>query len=150
MRIQSEYMSFNNRWTISSSYDFQAHLPHSRLTCRIPGVSAAFPKRMFFPECSQTWCWRLQTSRRRSQTCHQRSQTCCRHSQVHPKFSPAHRGVSKHITITPMVLLNQSSEISVTLKAGRNALLQSDTLLKLPHPSSYSTSSQTLLEASRD
>jgi len=29
MRIQSEYMSFNNRRTISSSYDFQAYLQHS-------------------------------------------------------------------------------------------------------------------------
>jgi len=30
MRIQSEYMSFKNRWMISSSYDFQAHLQHSQ------------------------------------------------------------------------------------------------------------------------
>jgi hypothetical protein len=30
MRIQSEYMSFNNRWTISSSYDFQVPLQHSQ------------------------------------------------------------------------------------------------------------------------
>jgi len=71
-------------------------------------------------------------------------------SQVHPKFSPALRGVPKPITITPMVLLYQSSEIPVTLKAGRNALLGSDTLLKLMHLSLHSTSSQTLLEASRD
>ena len=42
MRIQSEYMSFNNRWTISSSYDFQAHLQYSRRTCSIPGAPAAF------------------------------------------------------------------------------------------------------------
>jgi hypothetical protein len=71
-------------------------------------------------------------------------------SQVHPKFSPALRGVPKLITITPMVLLYQSSEISVTLKAGRNALLGSDTLLQLTHLSLHSTSSQTLLEAPRD
>jgi len=33
MRIQTEYMSFNNRWTISSSYDFQAHLQRSQRWC---------------------------------------------------------------------------------------------------------------------
>jgi len=70
--------------------------------------------------------------------------------QVHPKFSPALRGVLKLITITPMVLLNQSSEIPVTPKAGRNALPWSDTPLKLMHPSLHSTSSQALLEASSD
>jgi len=34
MRIQTEYMSFENRWTISSSYDFQAHQQHSHRRCR--------------------------------------------------------------------------------------------------------------------
>ena len=72
------------------------------------------------------------------------------HFQVHPKFSPALRCVPKRITITPMVLLYQSSEIPGTLKAGRNALLGSDTLLKLMLLSLHSTSSQTLLESSRD
>jgi len=71
-------------------------------------------------------------------------------SQVHPKFSPALRGVPKLITITPMVLLYQASEISVTPKAGRNALQRSDTLLNLTHLSLHSTSSQTLLESSSD
>jgi len=33
MRIQIEYMSFKNRWTISSSYDFQAHLQRSQRRC---------------------------------------------------------------------------------------------------------------------
>jgi len=54
-------------------------------------------------------------------------------SQVHPMFSPALQGVPKPITSTSMVLLYQSSEIAVTLKAGRNSLLGSDTLLKLMH-----------------
>jgi hypothetical protein len=40
--------------------------------------------------------------------------------------------------------------LPVTLMAGRNALLGSDTLLKLTHPSLHSTSSETLLEASSD
>jgi len=55
---------------------------------------------------------------------------CC---QVHQNFTPALWGVPKLITICPMVLLYQSSEIRVTPKAGRNALLGSDTLLKLTH-----------------
>ena len=71
-------------------------------------------------------------------------------SQVDPKFSPTLRGVPKPIIITPMALLYHSSEIPVTLKAGRNALLGSDTLLKLTHLSLHSTFSQTLLEASSD
>jgi len=73
-----------------------------------------------------------------------------RRSRVHAKFSLALRGVPKLITITHMVLLYQSSEIPDTLKAGRNALLGSDTLLKLTHRSLHSTSSQTLLESSSD
>jgi len=71
-------------------------------------------------------------------------------SQVHPMFSPVLRGVPKPLTITHMVLLYQSPEIPATLKAGRNALLGSETLLKLTHLSLHSTSSQTLLEASSD
>ena len=71
-------------------------------------------------------------------------------SQVHPKFFPALRGVPKPITITPMVLLYQSPEIPVIQMAGRNALLWSDTLLKLTHLSLHSRSFQTLLESSSD
>jgi len=71
-------------------------------------------------------------------------------SQVHRKFSLALRSVPNPITITPMVLLQQSSEIPFTLKAGPNALLGYDTLLKLTHLSLHSTSSQTLLESSSD
>jgi hypothetical protein len=54
------------------------------------------------------------------------------------------------VTITPIVLQYQSSEIPVTIKAGQNALLESDTLLTLTLLSLHSTFSQTLLEASRD
>jgi len=71
-------------------------------------------------------------------------------SQVHPKFSLALRGVSKLISITPMVLLYESSVITATLKASRNALLGSDSLLKLTHLSVHFTSSQTLREAPSD
>jgi len=71
-------------------------------------------------------------------------------SQVHPKFSPVLRGVPKLLTITPMVLLYQSSAIPGTLMAGRNTLPWSDTLLKSMHLSLHSPSSQTLLEASSD
>jgi len=85
-----------------------------------------------------------------SQDCSRCSQTCRWCCHVHPKFSPALWDVPIPLTVTPMVLLYHSSEIPVTLKASRNALLGSDTLLKLTHLSLHSTSSQTLLEASRD
>jgi len=57
------------------------------------------------------------------------SQTCRRHSHVLPGLSSA---------------------LPVTLKAGRNALLGSETLLKSTHLSLHFTFSQTLLEASSD
>jgi hypothetical protein len=71
-------------------------------------------------------------------------------SQMQPKCSLTLRGVPKLITLTALAIQYQSSEISVTPKAGRNALLGSDTLLKLTHLSIHSTSSQTLLEPPRD
>jgi hypothetical protein len=73
-----------------------------------------------------------------------------RYSQENSKFSPVLRRVPNFITIILMVLLYPSSVISLTLKAGRNALLQSNTLLTFTHLSLHSTSSQTLLEAPRD
>jgi hypothetical protein len=124
--------------------------------------------------CANTCGLRSETCRQRSKTCRPRSQTWCRrfktvhrHSetfrvpqsffagaprclQVRRKVTPALRGVPKIITTTPLLLLYQSSGISVTPKAGRDALLGSDTLLKLMHISLHCTSSQTLLEALRD
>jgi hypothetical protein len=170
MSIHSEYMSFKNHWTISSSYDCQAHLHHSRRTCSISAAPAVFQmhlqhskrtgsisKEDVFPRllyrdsrCSLPCCWLSLTCRRRFQSWHQGSQTCHQHYQVHLKFSLAYWGVHKLITITPMVLLNQSSEMSVTPKDSRNTLQQSDTLLQLTHLCLHSTSSLTLLEASRN
>lgn len=49
-----------------------------------------------------------------------------------------------------MVILHQSSEIPVPLKAGRNAVLRFNTLLNLTHHSLHCTGSQTLLYASSD
>ena len=82
------------------------------------------------------------------------------HSQVHRKFSPVLRHAPKLITTLPLysffryqrslLLLYLSSEIPVTLKASRNTLLGSDRLLKLMPLSLHSTSSQTLLQSSRD
>lgn len=63
-------------------------------------------------------------------------------SQVHQKFSPMPRRIHNLITLSPMVLMSQSSESPVTLKAGRIAILPPDTFLKLPHLSLQSTSSQ--------
>jgi hypothetical protein len=59
-------------------------------------------------------------------------------------------GAPKLFTTTSMVILYQSSEIPFTPKAGWNALLGSDTLLKLTLLSLHSTSSQTLMEAPSD
>jgi len=70
-----------------------------------------------------------------------------RRFQLHIQYSLVLRGVSNFITITSLVLLFQSSEISVTAKAAWSALLGSDTLLNLTHPSLHSTSCQTLLVA---
>jgi hypothetical protein len=59
MRIQPEYMSFKNRCTISSSYEFQAHQQRSQM--------------LFFPECSTV----IRGAPRRSQVCRWRSQVLC-------------------------------------------------------------------------
>jgi len=149
MRIQTEYMSFKNRWTISSSYDFQAHQQCSQRRCRFShtALSLALPGAPWLVVGAP----RLVVSTPRLLAGALR--LCAgapRWSQVHPKFSPALRGVLKLITMTSMVRLYQSSEIPVTPNSGRNALLGSDTLLKLTHLSLHFTSSQTPLEASSD
>jgi len=52
---------FNNRWTISSSYDFQAHQQRSQRRC-------CFPRLLYCDSrCSQTYRQRSQVSPRRSQ-----------------------------------------------------------------------------------
>jgi len=109
----------------------------SRCTSSVPKEVAISPRLLY---CDST-C---------SQTCRRRSLDCHWRSQVVPKFSLALRGVLIIITITPMVLLYKSSEIPVTLKACRNALLGSDTRLKLMNLSLHSTSSLTLLQSSSD
>jgi len=92
----------------------------SRPTWSIPKEDVVFPRLLYCDSrCTQTYCWR--------------SQVCRRRSQVLQCLSSALPGLS------PVLL--------VTLKAGINALLGSDTLLKLTHQSLHSTSSQTLLEA---
>jgi len=85
-----------------------------------------------------------------SQSCRLPSKACRRCFKVHPMFSPELRGGPQLIAITPMVPLDKSSKISVTSKAGQNALLRSDILLKLPYLSLHSTCSQILLEAPCD
>jgi hypothetical protein len=78
--------------------------------------------------CAQT-CLRL------SQICCCRSQICHLHTQASCCRSQVLLGLS---LVLPGVLL----ALSATLKAGRNALQRSDTLLKLTHLSLHSTSSQ--------
>ena len=90
----------------------------------------------------------------------QRSQTKCISQtalltfEALPDLSPALPGVSPAIPGAPRLVVGGprlvAPALPVTLKAGRNALLWSDTLLKLTHLSLHSTSSQTLLQASID
>jgi hypothetical protein len=72
-------------------------------------------------------------------------------SRVLPGLSSALRPVPKLITTNPIARRYQSSQIPVTLKAGLNALLGSDTLLKLTLLNLHSTFlSGTVLEAPSD
>jgi len=116
---------------MSSSCDFQAHWQCSQKTT------------MFFPACSTVTrgASRLVAS---TPWLVVSTPNC---SQVYLKFSPMLRDVTNLITIAPMVLLYQSSEIPITLKASRNSHLRSNTLLKLTHLSSHCTSSRTLVKA---
>jgi hypothetical protein len=66
---------------------------------------------------------------------------------VHAEFLQALRGIPTLITITPMVLLYESSDVTVTLQASWNALLGSNTLLEFTHIKLHFTTSDTLLEA---
>jgi len=93
--------------------------------------------------CTQVCCRCTQVCRRRTQVCRRRTQVCRRRTQVCRRRTQVFPGLSSAL---PGLLL----AFPVTLKAGRNALLGSDPLLKLTHLSLHSTSSQTLLEASSD
>jgi len=143
MRIQTEYMSFKIV-ELSSSYDFQAPQQRSQRRCRFSQIAL---------QCFEVIPCRLlalQGATRLVVVGPRVVMGAPRCSQVHLKFSPDFRGVLILVTITPMVLLYQSSEIPVTPKACQNAPLGSDTLMKLTHLTLHSTSSQALLEASSD
>jgi hypothetical protein len=127
-----------------------------------------FPEKMlFFPDCCTViqGAPRLVACAPRLVTCTPRHVACTprivagapRHiggaprcSKVHSTLSPAPQRVLIPPTIAPRVLLYESSEIPVTLKASWNEHLGSDTLLKLTHLSLHSTSPKALLEASSD
>jgi len=142
MRIQTEYMS--KRYVVAMIF---------RRTSSV-SKEEDFPRLLYCDSrCSQTCC-------RRSYTCHRRTQVLPGLSSAHPGLSPALPGAprctqsslwrSEVLPNLSQSLLYQSSEISITLKAGRSTLLGSDALLKLTHLSLHSTSSQTLLEASSE
>ena len=101
-----------------------------------------FPKSFVFPDCS-TIGWVAPRHVTRTPRIDVGAARCC---QGHLMFSPALWGVSKLITITPTVLLYQSSQIPVTLNASRDDILGYYTYLNLTHLSLHSISSQTLLE----
>jgi len=71
-------------------------------------------------------------------------------SKVFPNLSQSLPWFSCTSHWRSQLFLYQSLELSITMKASRNALLRSDTLLKLMHLSLHSMSSQTLLEAPSD
>jgi len=103
----------------------------------IPWCTSSIPKEdVVFPRL-------LYCDSRCFQTCCRRSQGCFRCSPVLPCLSLALPGLLS-------VFAGLSSALRVPLKASRNVLLESDTLLKLTHLTLHSTSSQTLLEASSD
>jgi len=126
MSIQTEYMSFNNCWMISSCYDFQAHQQRfqrrwyfSRLLyCDLRCSHPCHRRFRVLPALSST----LRGAPRLSSADARRVVITPRCSQVHRKFLLALQGVPKLITITPIVLLYQSSGIPGTPKAGCNAL----------------------------
>jgi len=151
MRIQTEYLSFKNHWMISSSYDIQAHQQHSERRCCFSQTALLWFEVLQGLSPALLGAPRVVVGASRLVVgAPRRVAGAPSSSKVLRKFSPALRGVPKLITITPMVFLYQSSEIPVTLKDSRNALLGPDTLLKLTHLSLHSTSSQTLLEAFSD
>jgi len=103
-------MSFKNRWTISSSYDFQANQQRSqRRSCFsqtallwfevLTGLSSALP------DLSPV----LPGALRLVVGAPRLVAGAPRCSQVHPKFSPALRGVPKPITITPVAVIRDPS-----------------------------------------
>jgi hypothetical protein len=77
---------------------------------------------------------------------------CTIDSSINRHLSHPHLIVSSPniIILAPMVLMYNTSEILDTPKAGQNALLWSDTFLKLMHLRLHFTSSEILFEGSRD
>jgi hypothetical protein len=109
----------------------------SRPTRRVANEDFVWPRLPYCDlRCSKTWHQRSQVCRCRSPICHSHSQVCHQPSQLLPGLSAA--------------VLGLSAALLVPVKAGRNALQLSDTLLKLTHLCLHSTFSQTLLEASSD
>jgi len=110
IRIQPEYMTCKNRWTISSTYDFPAHQQCSQRKCFsqsalqwfevLPGLWPALPDA---PRLV-VGATRLDMSASRHVV---GALTYHRCSQMHLKFSPVHRGVLKPVTITTMLLQYQ-------------------------------------------
>jgi len=72
-------MSFKNRWTISSSYDFKLHQQWSQRRSHLSQMLYSDSR------CSQVCCRQSKTCPQRSQTCRQHSQACRRPSQVLPR-----------------------------------------------------------------
>jgi len=176
MRIQTENTSFKNGWMLRSCYDFQVYLQCSQRRCSLSQTALLWFKVLpdllpalsdllsVLPDAPKVVVGAPMIVVGASIIVVSTSildvgtsilvmgaprvvAGAPRCSDVQVKFSPALRVIARLITIAPKILLYQSSEIPVTLKARRNTLIGSDTLLKLKHLSLHATSSQTLLQA---
>ena len=155
MRIQTECMCSKNCWTISCSYDFQAHQQRSQRRCCfsqtallwfevLPDMSLGLPGLLpGLPGLSQGLPGL-------SPGLSGLSPGLLGLSHGHSDLSPGLSDLSPGLLGMLPGLSGMSPVLRVTLKACRIALRGFDTLLKLMHPRLQSTSSQILLEASSD
>ena len=94
-------MSLENLWTISSSYDFQAHQQRFQ-TGRFSQTALHWFE--VLPRCSQGWCWHCQACCQCCQACCRRCQACCQRSQACPRRSQTRRRHSQTCCCRSQVL----------------------------------------------
>jgi len=87
MRIQTEYISFENRWTTSSSYDFQVHQHCSQKDVVFPRLLSCDSR------CSKTGGQRSKACHQHSEGCRWCSEGCSQHSEGCSRRS---EGCSRH------------------------------------------------------
>ena len=140
MRIQTEYIGFKIHWIISSSEDFKTHQQHSKRWC----FSLTTLQWFEMLTGSLPALWGL------SSVLQGLSLVLRGSLPWRPGLSSPLQLISTPITSTPVLLLYHWSDIQITLKGDRNALLGSDALLTWTLLSLHSSSSLTLLVAPRN